>query len=42
MSAYTMIKKDNELFLIHKEIQMGSVAKSYNKSLLYFLIYDEI
>ncbi len=26
---YTLIKKENYTFLIYKEIQMGSVAKSY-------------
>ncbi len=25
---YALIKKENEIFLIYKEIQMGSVAKS--------------
>ncbi len=33
-------KKENEIFLIHKEIQMGSVAKSYMRK--GFLIYEEM
>jgi hypothetical protein len=33
-------KKENEIFLIYKEIQMGSVAKSYMRK--GFLIYDEM
>jgi hypothetical protein len=28
----TLIKKENEIFLIHKEIEMESVAKSYIKA----------
>ncbi len=32
------IKKENEIFLIYKEIQMGSVAKAYMRRLL--VIYD--
>ncbi len=37
----TPIKKEKKIFLIHKDIQMGAVAKSY----LYgkgFLIYEEM
>ncbi len=33
-------KKGNEIFLIYKESQMGSVAKSYNRK--GFLIYEEM
>ncbi len=33
-------KKENEIFLIDKEIQMGSVAKSYMRK--GFLIYEEM
>ncbi len=33
-------KKDNKIFLIHKEIQMGAVAKSYMRK--GFLIYEEM
>ncbi len=33
-------KKENEILLIYKEIQMGSFAKSYMKK--GFLIYEEI
>jgi hypothetical protein len=33
-------KKENEIFLINKEIQMGSVAKSYMRK--GFLIYEEM
>jgi hypothetical protein len=32
--------KKNEIILIHKEIQMGAVAKSYMRK--GFLIYEEI
>ncbi len=32
-------KKENEIFLIYKEIQMGSVARSYMRK--GFLIYEE-
>ena len=39
MEDYTD-KKENEIFLIYKEIQMGSVAKSYMRK--GFLIYEEI
>ncbi len=54
LSVYSMRvdtdKKENEIFLMYKEIQMGSVAKSYmtNGRLIYgyifahFLIYEEI
>ncbi len=34
-------KKENEIFLTYKEIQMGSVAKSY-VSEKGFLIYEEM
>jgi hypothetical protein len=33
-------KKENQIFLIYKEIQSGAVAKSYMKK--GFLIYEEI
>jgi hypothetical protein len=33
-------KKENEIFLIYREIQMGSVAKSYVRKC--FLIYEEM
>ncbi len=33
-------KKENEISLIYKEIQMGSVAKSYMRKA--FLIYEEM
>jgi hypothetical protein len=33
-------KKENKIFLIYKEIQMGSVAKSYTRKGL--LIYEEL
>jgi hypothetical protein len=33
-------KKENKIFLIYKEIQMGSVAKSYMRK--GFLIYEKI
>jgi hypothetical protein len=33
-------KKENESFLIYKEIQMGAVAKSYMRK--GFLIYEEM
>jgi hypothetical protein len=33
-------KKENEIFLLYKEIQMGSVAKSYIRK--GFLIYEEM
>ncbi len=33
-------KKENEIFLIYKEINMGSVAKSYMRK--GFLIYEEM
>ncbi len=33
-------KKENEIFLIYKEIQMGSVAKSYIRK--GFLIYEKM
>ncbi len=33
-------KKENEIFLIYKEIKMGSVAKSYMRK--GFLIYEEM
>jgi hypothetical protein len=33
-------KKENEIFLIFQEIQMGSVAKSYMRK--GFLIYEEM
>ncbi len=35
----TLIKKENKIFLINKEIQMASVAKSYMRK--GFLIYEE-
>jgi hypothetical protein len=36
----TLIKKKNEIFLVYKAIQMGSVAKSYMRK--GFLIYEEM
>jgi hypothetical protein len=33
-------KKEKEIFLIYKEIQMGSVAKSYMRK--GFLLYEEM
>jgi hypothetical protein len=33
-------KKENEIFLLYKEIQMGSVAKSYMRK--GFLLYEEM
>jgi hypothetical protein len=33
-------QKENEIFLIYKEIQMGAVAKSYMRK--GFLIYEEM
>jgi hypothetical protein len=33
-------KKENQIFLIYKEIQSGAVAKSYMRKS--FLIYEEI
>jgi hypothetical protein len=35
-----LIKKENKIFLIYKEIQMGSGAKSYMRKGL--LIYEEM
>ncbi len=35
-----LIKKEKKIFLIHKEIQNGAVAKSYMRK--GFLIYEEI
>jgi hypothetical protein len=35
-----MKRKENEIFLIYKEIQMGSLEKSYMKK--GFLIYEEM
>jgi hypothetical protein len=34
------VKKENQIFLIYKEIQSGAVAKSYMRK--GFLIYDEM
>jgi hypothetical protein len=36
----TLIKKENQIFLIYEEIQIGAVAKSYITNGL--LVYDEI
>jgi hypothetical protein len=36
----TLIKKENKIFLITKEIQNGAVAKSYMRKA--FLIYEEM
>jgi hypothetical protein len=33
-------KKENQIFLIHKEIQSGAIAKSYKRK--GFLIYEEM
>jgi hypothetical protein len=38
--ANALIKKENEIFLIYKEIQMGSVANSFMRKGL--LIYEEM
>jgi hypothetical protein len=38
ISFYTD-KKENQIFLIYREIQSGAVAKSYRKG---FLIYEEM
>jgi hypothetical protein len=40
MSILCSDKKENKIFLIYKEIQMGSVAKSYMSK--GFLIYEEM
>jgi hypothetical protein len=39
-SQSTLINKENKIFLIYKEIQMGSGAKSYIRK--GFLIYEEM
>jgi hypothetical protein len=39
-SLDTLIKKENQIFLIYKEIQNGAVAKSYMRK--GFLIYEEM
>ncbi len=39
-SALHIDKKENQIFLIYKEIQMGSSAKSYVRK--GFLIYEEM
>ncbi len=39
-SAHTAKKKENKIFLICKEIQMGAVAKSYMRK--GFLIYEKM
>jgi hypothetical protein len=36
----TLIKKENQIFLIYREIQSGTVAKSYMRK--GFLIYEEM
>ncbi len=36
----TLIRKENQIFLIYKEIQSGAVAKSYMRK--GFLIYEEM
>ncbi len=36
----SLIKKENKIFLIYKEIQNGAVAKSYMRK--GFLIYEEM
>jgi hypothetical protein len=36
----TLLKKENQIFLIYKEIQNGAVAKSYMRK--GFLIYEEM
>jgi hypothetical protein len=38
--ASVLIKKENKIFLMYKEIQKGTVAKSY--MMKGFLIYEEI
>jgi hypothetical protein len=37
-----LIKKENQIFLIYKEIQSGAVAKSYTGMTNGLLIYGEI
>jgi hypothetical protein len=37
---YTLIKKENRIFLIYKDIQMAAVDKSYMRK--GFLIYEEM
>ncbi len=39
---YILIKKENQIFLIYKEIQSGAVAKSYMRKRKGFLIYEEM
>jgi hypothetical protein len=39
-SSYINNKKENEIFLIYKEIPSGAVAKSYMRK--GFLIYEEM
>jgi hypothetical protein len=41
MSQDCTEKKENEIFLIYKEIQMGSVAKSYMRK-GFLVIYKEM
>jgi hypothetical protein len=36
----TKIKKEKEIFLVYKEIQMGSISKSYTRK--GFLIFEEM
>jgi hypothetical protein len=38
----TLIKKENKIFMIYKEIQSGAVAKSYTRMRKGFLIYEEM
>ncbi len=40
--AHCNDKKEKEIFLVHKEFQMGSVAKSYMRIEEGFLIYEEM
>jgi hypothetical protein len=40
VSSYTLIKKENQILLICKEIESGAVAKSYMRK--GFLIYEEM
>jgi hypothetical protein len=40
LSRLTLIKKENQMFLIYKEIKNGAVAKSYMRK--GFLIFEEM
>jgi hypothetical protein len=38
----TLIKKENQIFLIYQEVQSGGVAKSYMTNGLLIHVYGEI